>query len=85
MKIQTINRDNIKIYNKIFISLYHRHHEFSSDQLDALRQQGIDDNTTIVTFTVKWYYTPEVASITEDLELFFENVSIDKYNFTISQ
>ncbi len=83
MKIQTINRDNVKnLYTKI---LNHRHNDFSLDNFDALRQQGIDDNTTIVTFTVKWYYTPEVASITEDLELFFENVSIDKHNFTTSQ
>ncbi len=40
-----------------------------------LRQKGINDNTTVVTFTVKFYYTPEVAAAVDDLELLFEKVS----------
>ena len=47
----------------------------------ALRQKGIADNTTVVTFTVKWYYTPEVAAAVDDLELEFENVSLDLIGF----
>ncbi len=65
----------IHTYYYIIYFLHFSKHELSFD-LDALRQQGIDDDTTVVTFTVKWYYTPEVADVTEDLELFFENVSI---------
>ncbi len=56
-------------------------HTYSSD-MKALRQQGIDDNTTVVTFTVKFYYTPEVAAAYDNLDIFFENVSI-KSVFTI--
>ena len=51
-------------------------HTYSAD-LRALRQQGIDDNTTIVTFTVKFYYTPEVAASYDNLDIFFENVSFN--------
>jgi len=36
----------------------------------ALIQQGRDDSTTVVTYSVMFYYTPEFASITDDIPLF---------------
>ena len=39
-----------------------------------LREQGIQDNTTIATFTIKYYYTKEVAEVTDDFELYFDQV-----------
>ena len=41
---------------------------------NALRQQGIDDNTTIVTYSVKYYYTKEFAEVTDDIELYMDQV-----------
>merc|ERR1712112_273569 len=35
----------------------------------ALIQQGKDDSTTVVTYSVMFYYTPEFASITDDIPL----------------
>merc|ERR1712112_179533 len=35
----------------------------------ALIQQGRDDSTTVVTYSVMFYYTPEFASITDDIPL----------------
>merc|ERR1719357_1577111 len=40
----------------------------------ALIQQGKDDSTTVVTYSVMFYYTPEFASITEDIPLFVSQV-----------
>jgi len=41
---------------------------------DALRQQGIDDDTTIVEYSVKFYYTIDMAEATEDIELYMDQV-----------
>ena len=41
---------------------------------NELRQQGILDNTTIVTYTVKYYYTKEFAEVTDDIELYMDQV-----------
>ena len=41
---------------------------------NELRQQGIDDNTTIVTFSIKFYYTKEFAEVTDDVELYMDQV-----------
>merc|ERR1712002_1363346 len=40
----------------------------------ALIQQGRDDSTTVVTYSVMFYYTPEFASITDDIPLFVSQV-----------
>jgi len=40
----------------------------------ALIQQGKDDSTTVVTYSVMFYYTPEFASITDDIPLFVSQV-----------
>jgi hypothetical protein len=50
----------------------------SNRNADALRQQGIDDPDTIVTFSVKYYYTRQFAAVTDDIELYMDQVS--KYN-----
>jgi len=44
---------------------------------NALRQQGIDDNTTIVTYSVKYYYTREFAEVTDDIELYMDQVTAE--------
>ena len=36
--------------------------------------QGINDNTTIVTFSIKFYYTKEFAESTDDIELYMDQV-----------
>ena len=36
--------------------------------------QGINDNTTIVTFSIKFYYTKEFAETTDDIELYMDQV-----------
>ena len=43
---------------------------------DALRQQGIDDDTTIVEYSIKFYYTIDMAEATEDIELYMDQVWI---------
>ena len=40
----------------------------------ALIQQGKGDSTTVVTYSVMFYYTPEFASITDDIPLFVSQV-----------
>merc|ERR1712002_529259 len=40
----------------------------------ALIQQGKDDSTTVVTYSVMFYYTPEFAAVTEDIPLFVSQV-----------
>merc|ERR1719348_907340 len=37
-------------------------------------QQGKDDSTTIVTYSVMFYYTPEFAAITDDIPMFVSQV-----------
>jgi len=37
-------------------------------------QQGKDDSTTVVTYSVMFYYTPEFAAVTEDIPLFVSQV-----------
>ena len=44
--------------------------------MSALEQQGIDDSTTIVTFTVKFYYTYEFAANVADIPLYFDQVCL---------
>ena len=48
----------------------------SNRNADALRQQGIDDPDTIVTISVKFYYTRQFAAKTDEIELFVDQVSI---------
>jgi hypothetical protein len=53
-----------------------------SRALSALEQQGIDDTTTVVTFSLKVYYTHQFAASTDDIPLFVDQVSqIPEYNF----
>jgi len=40
-----------------------------------LREQGIQDNTTIVTFTVKYYFTKEAKEIIDDIDLYFDQIT----------
>ena len=47
----------------------------SNRNADDLRQQGIDDSETIVTFSVKYYYTRQFAAVTDDIELYMDQVS----------
>ena len=47
----------------------------SNRNADALRQQGIDDPDTIVTFSIKYYYTRQFAAVTDDIELYMDQVS----------
>merc|ERR1740131_792534 len=44
---------------------------------DEYRQQGIDDSTTIVTFSIKFYYTREFADATDDIELYMDQVTAE--------
>merc|ERR1712200_189103 len=44
---------------------------------EELRQKGIDDNTTIVTFSIKFYYTKDFADVTDDIELYFDQVTAE--------
>merc|ERR1711890_164196 len=37
-------------------------------------QQGKDDSSTLVTYSVMFYYTPEFAAITDDIPLFVSQV-----------
>ena len=41
---------------------------------DALLKQGLEDSTTVVTYTLKVYYTIEFQQKTEDIPLFVEQV-----------
>merc|ERR1712002_458421 len=40
----------------------------------ALIQQGRDDSTTVVTYSVMFYYTPEFKAVTDDIPLFVSQV-----------
>merc|ERR1719402_196151 len=40
----------------------------------ALIQQGKDDSTTVVTYSVMFYYTPEFEAVTDDIPLFVSQV-----------
>merc|ERR1712243_427419 len=40
----------------------------------ALIQQGRDDSTTVVTYSVMFYYTPEFEAVTDDIPLFVSQV-----------
>lgn len=50
---------------------------FSNRDANALRQQGIDDDDTIVTFSVKYYYTRQFAEVTDDIELYMDQVTAE--------
>ena len=41
----------------------------------ALIQQGRDDSTTVVTYSVMFYYTPEFEAVTYDIPLFVSQVT----------
>ena len=41
-------------------------------------QQGKDDSTTIVTYSVMFYYTPEFEAITDDIPLFVRQVCTER-------
>ena len=43
--------------------------------ISDLQQQGINDPTTIVTYSLKVYYTKDFAESTEDIPTFVDNVS----------
>ena len=45
---------------------------FENRDANALRQQGIDDPDTIVTFSIKYYYTRQFAEVTDDIELYMD-------------
>jgi len=47
---------------------------FSERNADDLRQQGIDDSTTVVTFSVKYYYTLDFEEVTDDIDLYFDQL-----------
>jgi len=49
----------------------------SNRNANALRQQGIDDPDTIVTFSVKYYYTRQFAAVTDDIELYMDQVTAE--------
>jgi len=46
----------------------------SDRSISAYREQGINDDTTIVEISVKYYYTKEFAAATDDIELYFDQV-----------
>ena len=48
----------------------------SNRNSEELRQKGILDSTTIVTFSIKFYYTKEFAEVTDDIELYMDQVII---------
>jgi len=50
---------------------------FENRDANALRQQGIDDPDTIVTFSVKYYYTRQFAEVTDDIELYMDQVTAE--------
>ena len=41
---------------------------------DELLRQGLADNTTVYTYSVKFYYTPSFAAVTPDIEGFIDQV-----------
>ena len=41
-----------------------------------LRNQGINDDTTIVEYSIKYYYTLDFAEATEDIELYMDQVDM---------
>merc|ERR1712198_537301 len=46
----------------------------SNRAAESYREQGINDDSTIVEYTVKFYYTVEFAQATDDIELYFDQV-----------
>merc|ERR1711915_341673 len=46
----------------------------SNRAAESYREQGINDNTTIVEYSIKFYYTVEFAEATDDIELYFDQV-----------
>ena len=46
----------------------------SSQEKQAFIQQGVDDDSTIVEYTIKYYYTKEFAEATDDIELYLDQV-----------
>jgi len=46
----------------------------SDRAVNKLRQQGIDDDTTIVWYSIKYYYTKEFAAATDDIQLYMDQV-----------
>merc|ERR1712142_128870 len=52
--------------------------ELISSQAKAeLIQKGKDDDTTIVGYSIKYYYTKEFAEATDDIELYFDQVTAE--------
>ena len=57
------------------VPLEMRSTKLTSDRaVNKFRQQGIDDDTTIVEYSVKLYYTKEFAAATDDIELYMDQV-----------
>ena len=54
-----------------------RKKRFAPDRsANVLRQQGINDDATIVEYSIKFYYTIDMAEATEDIELYMDQVWI---------
>ena len=45
-----------------------------NESAEDLRARGIRDNTTIVTFSIKFYYTIDFAEATDDIDLYMNQV-----------
>ena len=45
-----------------------------NESAEDLRARGIRDNTTIVTYSVKYYYTIDFAEATDDIDLYMDQV-----------
>lgn len=59
------------------VPISERYKRSSSRAREQLREQGIRDNTTIVTFSIKFYYTREFAASTDDIQLYMEQVTAE--------
>jgi len=46
----------------------------SIQEKQSLIQKGIDDDTTIVEYSIKFYYTKEFAEATDDIEIYLDQV-----------
>ena len=63
------------IYTQTVIIQTFRHVGEESDRTtELLRQKGINDQSTVVTYTVKIYYTQEFKDDTPDVPLFLDQV-----------
>jgi len=47
---------------------------FTEETAETYRQKGIKDNTTVATYSVKFYYTVEFAKATPNIQLYFNDL-----------